>query len=81
MDNIANTQHFPAYKRITVPGAAFRRCMEIYDYSFPYEEKRSMDNMVLSLKDGRFHFLALYADEEKAEHKNWIVDAKKRNAK
>lgn len=41
--------------------------MEIYDYSFPYEEKRSMDNMALSLKDGRFHFLALYADEEKAK--------------
>lgn len=57
--------------------------MRIYETRFAYLIWRSggclNDSEVEEF--ARTHEFRLYADEEKAEHKNWIVDAKKREPK
>lgn len=51
-----------SWRRIEKRDADFDTCLEIYNYSFPYEERRDDANLVLSLDDRRFHFLCFSND-------------------
>lgn len=47
------------YKRITTPEDPwFGQCMDLYELSFPYEERRDRCRVEEDLKDSRYHFMA-----------------------
>lgn len=50
-------------KRIISPAdELFSGCLKIYEESFPYEERRSREDLLIALNDIRYHFMA-FTDE------------------